>query len=217
MLKSKGIMSILTSPKFYHSVNAAGLGHTPVLTTQDYDIDIDSQMLETNVNTNYGTGTTMSVGDDGGGDNRQIILKPDLSLIPSERTLVSASIILGFVSRTTTNALNATVYRILRDWVESEVTYNIWKTANNWTAQGATSNGNDYQLSPTISNAVALSNGATQEFPLVLAEFNKFRDGTYTNYGVKIYPNGTGNEYVFGSSDNATPSLRPILRTTFYN
>jgi hypothetical protein len=47
----------------------------------------------------------------------------------------------------------AKIFRVLRTWVEAQVTWNIWSTGNNWTTAGCASDGNDY----TSAGAVAIT------------------------------------------------------------
>ena len=186
----------------------------------------DSYIVDTFPTTNVGTSQSLQVGD---GDaavsaqNRPLV-KFDTSGIPSGDTVSSATLSLFESSASDTAGLGSwdgNLHRSLRVWVESEVTWNIWKTANNWTTAGAGSDGNDrvaaisavLSLDGTSANAFVDWTGATLD-----DDVQKWVDGTYaTNDGWLLEAPTAENQgtnkaiNVFKSSDHADTADRPKL------
>jgi hypothetical protein len=140
----------------------------------------------------------------------------DLSSIPSNATIVSATLTLT-LSVGSMDADDYNIYRVLRDWSESQATWNSWSTSNSWTTAGCNSNGNDADLS-TAWSTIALSNAEAQNTPIDFVfsatgidELQKVIGGTYTNYGWKIIKSTGGNAYSFYSSSSTTSTYRPKL------
>lgn len=111
----------------------------PTLTVQPSSKDtyIDSS----HSTTNYGGNDRFFVGVGYVG-----IIEFSLSGLPSGSVVTSATMSLYWAQNAgITGGEVVDCYRVLRtDWVESEATWNIFKTGNNWTTAGCNSNGNDY-------------------------------------------------------------------------
>lgn len=180
----------------------------------------DSYITSGAATTNFGTNTNIGVGEDSGGANiSRTAIAFDLSSIPSSNTTSAATLTTTITTDESSNARDFKIYRILRDWVEAEITWNIWKTANNWTTAGAGSDGNDTDLT-TVWGSVSM--GASDTGAKVwtfsstgLTELDKFINGTYSNYGWLLKADTeTNDRYFFASSDHATSGSRPLLEIT---
>lgn len=104
--------------------------------------------------------------------------------------------------------------RLLRNWVESEVTYNAYSTGNNWTAAGAFSDGNDRVA--TASGTMAVGTTENYDGCTVTDDVGDMVAGTVSNYGWVVtrdtqdsfyYPIQRSSEYNDGS--------RPYLSVTY--
>lgn len=216
MLKGRGIMSILTSPKFYHSAYAAGLLPTIVSIQMSVDTYFDSQ----NPTTNYDINTSLNVGHRTAPSNiGRAWIKPDFSSIPASKTFLAASLFLTPVSDSSNNARTMSAHRCLRDVVSTQATWNIWKTANNWGTAGCSNSTTDYDgavalgtmtqpASPTINTAL--------EMTLTASELQKLYDGTYTNNGIVLFVATQNDDQIaYASKEDATSAYRPFITITY--
>ncbi len=186
----------------------------------------DSHIEANAPTTNDGTDTKMRVGDSAGGANQQDrdVIKFDITgAIDSGDTVTDATLSLfeqdaADSAGTGTWAVN--VRRLLQDWVELQVTWNIYSTGNNWDTAGA---GAATDRSDTISATVTLDGTAASAFVdfdgnTLDDDVQKFVDGTYaTNNGWLIEAPGAEDQggatsyNEFSTSDNATSAQHPKL------
>lgn len=102
--------------------------------------------------TNYGTLVQLGVGYCSASPERTII-KFDLSSIGTPNTISDCVIDLN-IDGVNGVPTAGTMARVLRsDWDEATATWNIYKTSNNWTTAGASSDGNDIKSSGTGNDA----------------------------------------------------------------
>jgi len=100
--------------------------------------------------TNYGTNVTIALHDHYLSPNRGILN----FVIPSDissASITSANLYLYYYGQDNLNPTGKQVdcYKITRDdWVEAQVTWNIYKTSNNWTAPGG-----DYVTSDPVGGS----------------------------------------------------------------
>jgi hypothetical protein len=110
------------------------------------------------------------------------------------------------------NARDVKIYRVLRNWVESQATWSQWSSGNNWTGGGCSSAGNDYD--PTVwatLNLTATESGG-KTWSLDTTEFTKMINGTYSNFGWLIAADTQNNDaYYYCSASHATAAQRPKL------
>lgn len=149
--------------------------------------------------TNFNT-TTINLASTSSG-----LVQFDLSSIPAGATIVSARY------RMTTSAAGASqvinVYRLVREWVEAETTWNIAQTATNWGTAGANHTTTDYDN--TLLGAmsfVAASNSQTIDITSTVSDWYT---GAANNYGLKLaYASGGSRNY---HSSEATVDEKPRL------
>ncbi len=190
----------------------------PTYTSQpDETSGEDTFLRSTNTTTNYGTQPILQVGEfPGVARIHRSLIKFDLSSIPSTNTVSSAILSLWINADNSNNARTANAYRVLRNWVESQATWNAWSTGNNWTTAGCGSDGNDADLTNShgsCSFTASETVGAEKQFSMTVSEIQKFINGTYANnYGWILRMNTeTDDQYDFESSSSATASIRPKL------
>ena len=211
---NKGIWTSATK-RYSHSTQEAGITHVPVLVTIDTPLLKDTYLDFGATTTNYGTNTTFLITQVGDSFDKRPLLKLDVSTVPTSVLLESASLVLN-CSALSASPIFLDLYLILRSsWVETEATWNIYKTANNWTTAGAGSDGNDYQASPKLASTYTLSATGQQIIPFTLSEFNKFVSGTYPSTDMIIRSGGVGTA-TFSSLNHGTSNLRPFTRVTYY-
>jgi len=192
--------------------NFAGWELDPTLTLQPDATDgIDNLLHSINTTTNYGTLDTLAIGENNTGPLLvwRTLIKFSLTALPENSVISSATLSLCATLDRSSNARTFRVYRQKRAWVETQSTWDIYSTGNNWSTAGgfhvddceqtdigsraftATETLNefkDFTLTPTTKAALDLGNG------WLLKADTEVDDG-----------------YYFASSDHATASLRPKL------
>lgn len=131
--------------------------------------------------------TLVAIGEHNGGafGPHRCLLKFDFSSIPVGSTIDLATLKLTIKADQSSQARTFHIYRVKRAWVDSQVTWNIWKTSNNWQTAGA-GGANDYDSS-SIGNRAFANNesiGTVAEFTLTNASIQAWLDGDFTNNGL---------------------------------
>lgn len=170
---------------------------------------------------NYGGNPSLIVGHMTGQGIRHILLKFDLSSIPSGAVVTAATLSLwlnqpGDWRAANDRTLNAR--RLLRNWVEAEATWNQYSSGNNWqTAGGEGANDRNATVIGTSALSVTDLVGSQHDLTLDNNIIQGWLTGLYNNYGV-ILQVGTESEdqYSFYSSDEtAQVPYRPRLVVTY--
>jgi len=181
-----------------------------VAPTSSYAGTTDASIKQATPTTNYGSTTTLEPdGDAGSGTDKSGLVRWQLSGIPAGSIVQSASITFQ-ITDPTTETFN--VYKLLRPWTESQVTWQNAATGTPWAtagAMGATDRG-------AIVGTVTGSNG-TKTITLNsagLSMVQSWMDGG-TNAGVVIAHATNANAIYFATSEHATPSFRPRLNITY--
>jgi hypothetical protein len=172
----------------------------------------DAQILASNPTTNYGTATNFGVGESNSGTiTSRSLLEFDLSGLPRDITIVSATLSLWVDVDQSDNARIMHAYPILPEWTESEVTWNVRKSGSNWQTSGAAS-ANDYDSTSIGQVSMANNVSAGTQVDLTL-DPQSVQYMLYLDYaGFKLQmETETNDRYLFKSSDNATAGERPKL------
>jgi hypothetical protein len=116
-----------------------------------------------------------------GANKEHVLLKWDYSGIPQNIYAVSSSKILT-INPSVSGAQTYKFYRVLRDWVYDEATWNVYSTGNNWGTAGAENTTSDRD---SVEMASVSTSGSTPVDATLSNTITKqLIDGTYTNYGV---------------------------------
>jgi len=160
-----------------------------------------------NATTNYATNAVLHLGDSGGWPQTALLTFSGLSAILPTAIITSATLTLYLATKGRNSTLYA--YGLLRNWVESEATWNIYSTGNAWQTVGGTG---ALDRDAAAVGSVAISSTGAKDIDvtaLVQAWVNSGR----ANYGFslnEVYTsNNTYNDYV--SSSGATSTQRPKL------
>ncbi len=136
----------------------------------------------------------------------------DLSVIPKSARIVSAQLTLTIELDRSSNARDVKIYRVLRDWVESQVTWAQWTTGNNWTLGGCSGSGTDFDSTVWGTLNLGATESGAQTWSLSATELNKMVSGVYPNYGWLIAADTQSNDgYFYYTSSAATAGNRPKL------
>lgn len=179
----------------------------------------DTWISSSAVTTNYGDRPDLYVGESNSSiTTRRSLIKMDLSQIPSNAIITSAIITVYIAGDYSSNTRDFKVYRVLRDWVESQATWNLWKTGSSWTTDGCGSDGNDADLTTawaTTSFGDSIPNYTAMDFVFSatgITELQKIIAGAYTNYGWLIKADTESADlYGLFSSSWINESQRPKL------
>ena len=185
--------------------------------TDSYTGCLDTMGQEYRPNTNLGTLATMQATWWADTDRSNTFIKWDLSALAGS-TVSAVSIALLQNSGSPGNTVS--VYRLLRNWVVGQATWNIYSTGNSWSTAGGAYN--DADRSSTLSVSLATDNGTgTWQTWLTTAQLvtdvQNFIDGTYSNYGWVFTCNDVGDfhEHTFASSEDTTAAERPKITITY--
>jgi len=146
-----------------------------------YDTLIDSY----HPTTNYNTATTGMIGRAASNDEiHRGLFKVDFSSISA---ISFNTVKLYLYLHTSGVTANRTLegFRVLKNWVSAQTTWNIYSTGNNWTAAGLQS-GTDYNATSLGSGTIVLDYEGWIYLTLSATEMYKICDGTYSNYGVFV-------------------------------
>jgi len=110
--------------------------------------------------------------------------------------------------------------RILRNWSESQSTWNIYSTGNNWTTAGGTSDGNDRSSTTTATKQIFNSdNGNYVQFTSaqLAADVQDMINTPANNFGWHIERTDGSNDatYMGYTSSEGTDGQRPYLSVTY--
>ncbi len=188
----------------------------PELTLQPDEASAnDAFVLNANPTTNFGSHGNLWVGERAlFSQIAHTLLKFDLTTLPADATIVSATLSL-WLSSTAQASQGDTikVYRLKRAWVESEVTWNVYSTGNSWQVAGG--DGPDDREQTEIGSADTTGSDPTgQFFDIPLTPTSKA--DLDLGYGWLLRTvNQVDDLYIFYPSTNATPSQRPKLTIVY--
>ncbi len=148
------------------------------------------------------------------------LIEFDLSSILSNATIIDAELRLYHSENRVegSNKNDVSVYRVLKDWKESEVTCNSCMTGSLWTMPGADSVGDDRDSVPLATRSFTSSTPTNQYHDFtVTSAIQNFVDGTWPNHGFiligKESPSTDSYFSIFHSKESQ--DNRPILTVTY--
>lgn len=175
---------------------------------------IDSMLRQGSATTNYGSATTLGVdGDDGNGVDKSVLVKWDISNIPAGKTVSSVSLTFQVVNA---SGDSYQVYEVKRNWNESQTTWNIFSSGNNWQTAGALG-ANDRGSSilgtagPAPAGAYTITLNAAG-----IALIQNWVNNPAANFGLIIASPTSADGLDFSSSEAATASDRPKLTVVYH-
>lgn len=171
---------------------------------------VDTSITSGAPTTNNGTATTLNLGDRNDQVNaRRVLIKFDLSTLPSDATITSAVLSLFCITDFSSNARTYRVYRLKRAWVESQATWNIYSTGNNWSTAGGF-HVDDCEQTDIGSRAFSATETLNQFKDFALTPTTKADLDLGNGWLIKA-DTETDDGYNFDSSDGATAGQRPKL------
>lgn len=170
-------------------------------------------------NTNYGGDNELPIGESSAAPQiSRGLIQFDLSSIPVDATIISATLTLTLKSDGNTFASNnriLRVYRVIRSWLEAEATWNEADTGTNWGTAGCANTTTDVEASDIGTSSLLTSDSANDEktFALTPSKIQEMiTDGIFANEGFKISADTeVSDQYVFRGAETLTASQRPEL------
>jgi hypothetical protein len=203
-------------------------------TTLQPSSGLETYISDQATTTNYGTATTMLVGDNksGGNSKARSLIKFDLSSVPSSDEVTNATLSL-FESAAIDQASHGTeaviLQRILKDWVEAEATWAIYSSGNTWATNGMSNIGDDRASATSASldlDGTAASAFVDWDGNLLDTDVKEMVSEADTdNYGWAITcdeyedsgntgAGGGASFFTFDTSEHGTSGNRPKLAVT---
>lgn len=189
-------------------------------TGDDYSGTIDNNLYE-NAPTTVQTGGLDIGKHSSGGWRMGVLAFTGISSLPSSISVSAATVHADLTNSAGLKNHVFTSYRLLRDWVEAEATWNIYSTGNNWGTAGgtggadrsATTTGTSENIPETPHQYYELIQDAAQ----LRTDVENFASGTYSNYGWHIERTDDSNDTQFRVFDEHedTDGQRPYLSVTY--
>jgi len=193
----------------------------------------DSYIYKQQLTTNYGAGTGMTVGNKYDGSSAYTsasFIAFDVSALAGE-TIYRATLELYVTAKSnstdeTSGQNSLLVRRNLRDWVEDEITYNVYSSGNNWAAAGSLTDGSDvendivcfgrqYFLPGAGGSGTVLAGAVATYFPIEVTPILARALGlslTELNLQLNEYLTpASQNSMTFATKEHATAEYRPRL------
>ena len=199
---------------------------SPLTIQPDAAAGKDAYIASTAATTNFGTAAFMGIGDSDPTVDlaERNFIAFDVSGVPAGATVTGVTLSLWEYGAATAGGGVASraveLRRILRNWVEAQVTWNIYSTGNNWATAGC---GHATDRVDTPSASVTLDGTAAAGFvdwssAGLIADVQAWVDGTASNYGWLLSSPTAEYQGIAGvatndfrSSDYATAGQRPQL------
>ena len=186
----------------------------PTLTLQPDATDgLDNYFDQSQPTQNYGTGVGFNIGDSNASVslNRGSI-KFDLTSLDGTESIISTELTITLIQNGNYRASNnrtARLYRLKRAWIESQETWNIWSTGNNWQTAGGFGSDDCEQTEIGTCNFVTTDlAGDGKIFSITGA--NKSAIDLGNGWLIKV-DTEVDDAYLFASSDHVTEANRPKL------
>ncbi len=190
----------------------------PTLTLQPGAADgLDARIDFMLPNTNYGTagapGLIVGEPSAGGVGLNRVLIKFSLTALPDTARISSANLSLYCTGDDSAVASVYRVYRQRRAWVETEATWNVYSTGNNWQTAGGFGANDCEQVAIGSRNMTATE--TLNEFKTWALTPTKKADLDLGNGWLIKSSAETDDQYLFASSDYATAANRPKLEIVY--
>jgi len=180
---------------------------------------IDTEIYAGDPTTNFGTAVTFSISKYGdASDHRNVLLSfPGSTNITGPVTVSAASVFLYCVTPSGTATID--MFESRRTWGETQATWNIYSTGNNWGTAGARNTTTDRGATALTSTVIASTVAGYYEFTsaaVIAYVQSKINAGQACNFIFERQE--AGNDTVFSdfeSSESATATRRPYLSVTY--
>lgn len=176
---------------------------TTTILNPTYDTDMNSNAATSN----FDTATILNSGESDSVANqvRRILLKFDFSSIPSSAVVVSATLELYAIQDRTSNTRIKRWYRVKRNVVSDQTTWNIFSTGNSWQTAGC-DGANDRESTDigSLSFNVIPTLNQYYSWTLTASAIEEMINGVWTTpWLILITETENGDQVGFESLENA--------------
>lgn len=141
----------------------------------------------------------------------RMMFRFDLSAIPATAN-VASTLDLYMEGEASSNARRMSLYRILRDWVVTQATWNNWKTGNAWGTAGCNGAGDR-----DLAEWAGINLSATEAVGHKIITLPAVTKSDMGSYGwIAILSDETGDRYLFDFCNNPAAAQRPKLTTVYW-
>jgi hypothetical protein len=205
---------------------------TTLTITPDATAGLDDYIYDYAPTNNYGTTDFIIIGNEGAVG--RTLIQFDLSSLPSDAVISSATLSLYCITDGSSNARTFRVYRMKRSWVENGATWGVWDYGHNWTTAGgfdaneceqtdigsrafsATETLNEYKdfvLTPTTKAGLDLGYGWLLKADTETADGYQFRSSDYYATDPLVVPKLV-IVYTTGGGGGTTSSVPAIISSS---
>lgn len=180
-----------------------------------YNGTFDTYIREASASTNYGAATTLQVDGDepsGSATDMSILLGWDISAIPANATVQSATVYLNILNISSGPYF---CYGLLRSWEQLQATWNNALSASAWATAGAQGAADRDSLMLCTISAPATGPLTVNLNVDGVAMVQSWIDGSAPNYGMVIADSATSDGADFDSSESANAMNRPKLEIVY--
>ena len=176
--------------------------------TRSLTSSADTQIVENAPTKNYGAATSLGVNENDQssiGKDKFALVKWDLSGI-APRTQINSAMITLNVTNSSTETYQA--YVLMKPWVESEATWNVYSSGEPWEVAGAKGS---LDKEATVAGSITPSSKGNSTMTLPLAVVQGWVDNPATNQGIIIANPSSTRGFNFNSREDTDPTQRPQL------
>jgi hypothetical protein len=177
----------------------------------------DATLYLSTPDTNTSTNTYIDIGESNAGANLvgRTVLIFDLTSIPSNANVQSATLRLYKYADYSDNARVFSVYRLLHSWTPATVTWNNRNGGTTWDTAGAMGAADCEASSIGDLSLTASEDDGYKEWALTASKVQEWISGALTNNGILVKPaTETNDRYRFYSKDNASNKPELIIYWT---
>jgi hypothetical protein len=179
---------------------------------------IDTYINDSTPTTNNGVYDYTIVGEWSAVSKFRTLIKFDLSGLPTNATIISATLSLYCTTDYSGNARTYRVYNLKRAWTEAGATWNKYDGTNDWQTAGATG-ANDYDSTEIGSRAFSATETLNQFKDFALIPTTKATLDLGNGWLIKA-DTESNDAYLFSTREAATTANRPklvIVYTSYQN
>jgi len=162
---------------------------------------------------NYGGSGTMKLNSGVNGRER-LLVKFDISSIPSSATVAEATLHLFTWYRNQSYSITAYAYKVKRHWNEHEATWQMATSTDFWSVSGCGDPVYDYDAT-SVSTATLKYTNQYYSWDITQMAQDWVAD-PLSNEGVLLIAEGPSTQYQFRTSDIIAEDVRPYLVVTYY-
>jgi hypothetical protein len=198
------------------------VAYADTYTSQPDSAGLDTFLRNNLPTQNNGTSTLLAIGEQNNATDqvRRSLLKFDLSGIPANSKITSATLTLWVSTDLSSTATSLNIYRLKRAWDEGSATWAVYSTGNNWQTAGALG-ANDYDSTSDFTSTILAADYAADtalDIPLTPALVENIVNGTWPNNGWLLKTSTELNDgWNFYASDHTTAAYRPRLVIEYYD